>query len=386
MKSHAVWESERIFHRAHDFYAAVHEDVTRAKSGIDLEAYIFDDDELGHRVMEALKSAVQRKVAVRVIVDGLGASEWAARFIPDLLKAGVETRVFRPVPWLFLRLASNRVPPLWRMVRLFTFFNRRNHRKVWIVDGRIAYAGSLNISAHHLEKTEGGDGWRDTGVRVEGREVAELAWGFEKAWAASWRFGGGRRFFKGRLSALKPAALSGLVRLNDRAKARRWLFRNLLKRIVSAKSRVWITNPYFIPARSLVRELCQAAQRGVDVRILVPRRPDVRFIHLATAAFFEPLLRTGVRIYEYLPNVLHAKLLQIDDWATVGSSNLNNRSLLHDLEVDLVITHPESRMSLEEQFLKDLEQSEEVTSDSLRKRSRLGAFAGRVLLLFRYWM
>jgi len=386
MRGHAVWESEKIFHRAHDFYAAVLEDVLRARRSIDLEAFIFDDDELGHRVMEALKSAVQRKVAVRVIADGLGASQWAARFIPGLLKAGVETKVFRPVPWLFLRLASERVPPLRRMVRLFTFFNRRNHRKVWIMDGHIAYVGSLNISAHHLERTEGGEGWRDTGVRVEGREVAELAWGFEKAWAASWRFGGGRKFFEGRISALKPSGLSGLVRLNDRAKSRRWLFRNMLKRILSARQRIWITNPYFIPARRLVRDLCAAARRGVDVRILIPRRPDVHFIHLATAAFLEPLLRAGVRIYEYLPNVLHAKLLQIDDWATVGSSNLNHRSLLHDLEADLVITHEESRISLERQFQKDLELSEEVTSDSLKKRSRLGALAGRLLLLFRYWM
>jgi cardiolipin synthase len=122
------------------------------------------------------------------------------------------------------------------------------------------------------------------------------------------------------------------------------------------------------------------------VRIIVPRRPDWRFIHLAAAAFFEPLLRAGVRIYEYLPNVLHAKNLQIDDWVIVGSSNLNHRSLLHDLEVDVVITHKDSRESLESQFLKDIEESEEVTSRSLRKRSLLGALAGRLLLLFRYWM
>ncbi len=386
MKHNATWDTENIFHRANEFYNAVLEDISHARESIDLEVYIFNHDALGQRFMEALKEAAKRKVIVRVIADGFGAAEWASRYIPGLLNAGVDVRVFRPMPWFFLRTATSRVPPLNRIVRLLVSMNRRNHRKLWIIDGCIAYVGSLNISADHLEKAEGGGSWRDTGIRVEGSAVAELIWGFEKAWSASWRFGGRRSFFNRRLSAFRPDNQSGLVRLNDRLKSRRWLFRNLLHRISFSKTRIWITNPYFIPSRRLVLRLCLAARRGVDVRILVPRRPDHKLVHWVTSAFFKRLLRARVRIFEYLPSVLHAKLVQIDDWAIVGSSNLNHRSLLHDLEVDLVVTHEESKASLERQFLLDLTQSEEITSRVIGKRSWLGMLLGRILLLFRHWM
>lgn len=381
-----VWNKETLFHHARDFYKSVLEDVATVRTSIDLEAYIFDNDDLGRRVMEALKAASARGVMVRLLVDGFGAREWAARFIPELLAAGVDARVYRPVPWMFLRGASLRIPPLRRLIRLLTSINRRNHRKVWIFDNLIAYAGSINITAHHLDAADGGHNWRDTGVRIEGACVTELTWGFEKAWAQSWRLSARKlKYFK-RPPVPRPIPLKGLVRLNERARSRRWLFKDLLNRLFAAKSRIWITNPYFIPARRLVRALCQAAERGVDVWLLVPRHPDVPFIHPVSALFFNPLIESGVRVYEYLPSVLHAKLLQVDDWAIVGSSNLNHRSLFHDLEVDIVLTSRESLDSLSAQYLKDLESSEEISVESLRKRSFLGTLVGRILLLFRYWM
>lgn len=380
------WDSEQVFHHAHDFYGAVLGDIARAQRTIDLEIYIFSDDDVGHRFMEALREAAGRGVRVRVIGDGFGASGWAAHHVPGLLEAGVEARVFRPMPWRLLKMAANRLTLLNNMVGLFMTLNRRNHRKLWLVDGRIAYVGSLNISKNHLETAEGGANWRDTGVRVEGPAVAEMAWAFEKTWSISWRFGGWKRLFHGRHSMPKPRRHSCLVRLNDRIKSRKGLFRDLLNRISFSKRRVWITTPYFIPSRRLVRRLCRTARRGVDVRILIPRRPDVRFVQWVAAAYFDLLLPSGVRVFEYLPGVLHAKLVRIDDWATVGTSNLNHRSMLHDLEVDLVVTHDESKASLERQFLLDLTQSEEVTERTLESRSWMSALAGRILLLFRYWM
>ncbi|MFH0920219.1 MAG: phospholipase D-like domain-containing protein [Fibrobacterota bacterium] len=381
-----TWITERIFHCAREFYAAVLEDVGRARQSIDLEVYIFDDDALGRRVADALKTAAQRKVAVRVMADGFGAREWATRFIPGLLEAGVDARVFRPMPWALLNLATRRIPRLRPMIHLLTSINRRNHRKVWIIDGQIAYVGSINITAHNLSEAGEGVEWRDTAVRVEGEQVAALAWGFGREWTRSWRFRLLRKRYAASLSLPKPVPPKGLVRLNERGKSRHWLFNDLLHRISSSERRVWITNPYFIPARRLVRDLCMAAERGVDVRLLVPRNPDVAFVRWASAAFFKPLLHSGARIFEYLPHVLHAKLLQIDDWATIGTSNLNHRSLIHDLEVDLVITHEESKASLERQFLLDLRQSVEITSQALKERSWLGTLAGQILRLFHYWM
>lgn len=385
MESLAVWSSEQVFHRGRDFFAAVQADLAQAQQSIELEVYIFDDDALGRAMVDQLVAAAQRKVVVRVMVDGFGAPDWGARFLPALLAAGVDARVYRPLPWLFLRLSSVRVPSLNRMLRFLSSINRRNHRKVWIMDGRIAYVGSLNITAHHLDEAVGGANWRDTGVRLEGPQVGELAWGFEKAWAHAWRFQRYKRRPKG-TKPQRPPAFSGLVRLNDRARVRRRQFKDLLNLIDNAKHRVWVTNPYFVPARQLIRNLRRAAKQGVDVRLLVPRHPDVRFIRWVTAAFFQPLLKAGVRIFEYLPSVLHAKTLLIDDWATVGSSNLNHRSLIHDLEVDVVLTTQEAKRLLEAQFLDDLSRSEEFTPESMKRMSWLGVLAGRLLRLFRYWM
>lgn len=386
MKTAVIWDSELVFHQAHDFYETVLSDMATAASSIDLEVYIFRDDTLGNRFSAALKTAAERNVRLRVIVDGFGSAEWIAHSVPELLKAGVDVRVFRPMPWLFLTMTACRVPSLKRMLHLFAAINRRNHRKSWVVDKRIAYVGSLNICKDHLKMAEGGSNWRDTGLRVEGSAVAELISGFDKTWAQSWRFGERRRHFHPLFSSFKPFLQSGLVRLNDDARSRRWLFRDLLKRISAARRSIWITNPYFIPLPRLVLRLCTAAQSGIDVRILVPHRPDVWIIRWVTATFYAQLLRSRVRIFEYLPAVVHAKIVQIDDWAAVGSSNLNHRSFVQDLEVDLAVSHEDTRQSLSRQFLLDLTKAEEISVQSFSKRPLLGSLAGQIFLLFRHWM
>jgi cardiolipin synthase len=152
---------------------------------------------------------------------------------------------------------------------------------------------------------------------------------------------------------------------------------------VNATEKIWITNAYFVPDGSLVRALRAAAHGGVDVRIMVPRFSDVIFIPWVASAFHLGLLKAGVRVFEYQRSILHAKTVVIDSWGLVGSSNLNHRSLLHDLEVDVVVNTEEARGVLEQHFIEDMGNSVEVTLETWSHRPYIERMLGRLLLFFR---
>jgi cardiolipin synthase len=171
--------------------------------------------------------------------------------------------------------------------------------------------------------------------------------------------------------------------LNHTRRLRKRTYEELLHRISTAQSRVWLTNAYFAPSGKLARSLKAACERGVDVRILVPRNSDVFFMPWVATAHYVLILKYGGKVYEYLPRFLHAKTTVIDHWATVGSSNLNRRSLLHDFEIDLVLIDKTVKQTLADQFLTDLQSSEQV----LAARGGITAFLGRVISrLLKNWI
>ena len=186
---------------------------------------------------------------------------------------------------------------------------------------------------------------------------------------------------------LRRAPASGsFVRLNMRRSQRRDNYLDLLVMTLGAERRIWIENAYFVPDGSLVRVLRTAAEAGVDVRIVVPAVSDIFFIPWVTSAFHVGLLQAGVRIFEYTGSMMHAKTMLIDDWGLVGSSNLNHRSLFHDLEADVVLGSADAARSLEEQFEKDCAASREVTLLNWRERPWMERFLGRLLLWVRWVM
>lgn len=371
------WDSEELFTDGDVFFAAVIERIRTAQRSVKLESYIFNDDELGRLVINELCDAAGRGVSVRVIVDGIGSPLWERRFGPELRRAGVDYRIFHRIPFL-----QDRTRPRGRsepslLVRLRRL-NRRNHRKLIIVDDAIAWAGSMNISAVHSRKLSGDSVWRDTGIMVSGSDVSVLSAGFDHAFAPI-----GRRL-KRKRALLRYS--SELARLNSTRTLRRRNYRDLLLRLSRARERIWITTPYFVPTGEVLDVLEEAASRGVDVRLLVPSKSDVFFMPWVAAAFVYGLLRGGAQVFEYLPSVLHSKTILIDDWGTVGSSNLNHRSIFHDLEVDIVISRAESIAKLSELYLEDLQQSRQVTLSVWSARSWITRIMGRLLLLFRDWL
>lgn len=373
--------SEFIISDSMGFFENLLKDLKQAKQTIELETYIFNPDEVGKRIATELVEAAKRGVKVRVLVDGAGSPLWGDGLTQRLENVGVETRIFHPFPWRLWQWSRSwvRVSPILKAIYLLLKINSRNHRKVCIIDDEIAYVGSLNICQSHLDSQQWGEHWRDTAVRLQGTDFKELKTAFETAWDHMPIQERIREIFR-------HIHKNPNFRVNNTRHRRRILYKNLLRRMSRCKERIWITNAYFVPDNFLLKKLSDAAETGIDVRILLPERSDVFVLPWTSATFYLHLMRSGVRIFEYLPSMLHAKTLILDDWVSVGSSNLNHRSLLHDLEVDVNLRLPSSKKIVTEQFISDLERSKEVEIDSWEKRPLYQRIIGRMLLYMKYWI
>lgn len=374
--------NETIFSDGSTYFDALIEDIKQSTNSIEIETFIFDKDHLGDQISEALGAAAKRGVHVRILVDGAGSPLWTTNYAKKLEKAGAKTRVFHPFPWQLWNWSRSVVKLHWMLKWIYLLLksNSRNHRKVCIIDESIAYVGSANISKCHLDKTQGGDSWRDTVVRLFNADLSGLINAFNSAWT--------HQTIKERLKNIfRHVRQDPIIRLNYSRHRRRILHKDLLRKITNCKHRIWITNAYFVPDSFLLRRLKEAARKGADVRILLPKTSDVIMMPWASSTFYFSLLKAGVRIFEYLPSVLHAKSLIIDNWVLLGSSNLNHRSLLHDLEADINLSNPDSKKHLAELFLNDLEQSREVGLDSWHRiRPFRQRFMGRLVLYLKYWI
>jgi len=365
---------ETVFADSNQFFSALMRDIDEAVAHIDLETYIYDLDPLGREVAEHLAAASRRGVSVRLLVDGVGSLTSGSALARQLSADGVQVRIFNPLPWNVHHWAwaVPRLPWIVRLQHLLDVMYRRNHRKTCIIDRRIMWIGSFNISRSHLPQEQGGHNWRDTAIRLEGVDTENLQNAFNSTWENDRSLIPRRTF--------SPEA----IRLNH--SHRRKLRIDLLRRMARTSSRVWITNAYFVPSNLLLRYLKKAARRGVDVRILLPGTSDVFFMPLVSAMFYRNLLTAGVRIYEYAGGILHAKLMILDDWMTVGSTNIDYISLYHNLEVEAVVALPQTRKVLEDQFLHDLTRAEEIAIDHLPKYTRWKKILGQVLLSLKRWL
>ena len=385
------WQTEKLYYGGDPYFADVLAAINEAKRTVLLETYIYDPDPLGAKIEEALVKAAQRGVTVRVLVDGIGAARWIDRRSPEFDLSGARLRVYHPI--VFSKIASSFLQNLGFRKRAtsknwFSRINKRDHRKITMIDEERAFVGSLNVSRVHCLSLSGDKAWRDTGIQVTGDAIQDLVSAFDHAWLRSHAAGGKRRwrdtlFHLPFPFAPKNRELSPLVRLNYTLKLRRKNSKDFKARLKKAERRLWLTNAYLAPSAPLVRQISAAAERGLDVRLLVPRKSDVFFMPWVASSHYAPLLKAGVRIFEYLPRFLHAKSVFIDDWATVGTSNMNRRSALYDYEVDVVVTHAESLASLEEQFHKDMQLAEEILAARIGFSAVLGRFFA---FLFRRWI
>lgn len=302
--------------------------IDSAVHSVRLETYIFADDNIGLRVADALAHAAGRGVKVQVVVDGFGTGVWALELRARLDAAGGQLLIFRPAPW-------------WRLERRLL---RRLHRKLALIDERIAFIGGINIiDDRHYPDADPAPGPRfDFAVQCEGPVVAPIALAMRRLWRTL-ELLRGRRSAESKLPPVEmtppfregaPAALL----LRDNLRNRRTIEDAYLEAIAGARHRVVIACAYFFPGRTFRRALIQCARRGVRVALLVQGRVEYALQHYAQEALYARLLEAGIEIYEYDSSYLHAKVAVIDDaWATVGSSNIDPYSLLLAREANLLV-------------------------------------------------
>jgi cardiolipin synthase len=376
------WDTEEVFLDGDAYFERLMADIRSAKESLTLEVYIFNDDVFGNLFADALIEARARGLRVQIIVDGVGSHNFYLRLHRRLVEAGVQIKVYNPLPFYHPFLGKMGLKKklsalgfrLWRI-------NRRNHRKIFIIDERIIYLGSFNVTAEHTHlHTE--EKWKDIGARVTGEDVQYAVLQFKKLWKLR-DYLRGLKSFRKRLPGFRWKDSS--LRLNQSVISKGYYQRDLLKRIRNAKERIWLTTPYFIPTRKLIRELAKASRRGVDVKLLIASRTDVSLFRTLRAFYYSYLLKRRVRIFEYSQSVLHAKVFILDDWITLGSSNLNHRSFLHDLEADLSIQEKSNKQLITEDFIKSTATEVEITADYLKQRPWFDKLIARLLFLFKYW-
>ena len=373
---------ETLYFNGETYYAALIADILSAKKSVDMEAYLFAHDEVGLHVADALITAAKAGVKIRILIDAAGSPYWTTSFATMLEKEGILTKVFHPFPWQLWNWSRSVVkwPALLKWIYFILKANSRNHRKVCIIDEEKAYVGSFNISKCHISTDAGGGGWRDTAISLSQCDLSPLIQAFESVWS--------RVSIKERLyNTFRQVLRDPQIRLNHTRHRRRILYKHLLKKIRNCRTRIWITNAYFVPDNFLLKRLKEAAHSGVDVRILLPKKSDLMMMPWATCTFYYHLLKAGVRIFEYSPSILHAKSIILDQWACVGSSNLNHRSLLHDLEADIRISAVETTHILSEQFGEDLKSAHELSLKHWRNhRPWRQRCLGRLVLYLKYWI
>jgi cardiolipin synthase len=376
----SYWQKEDVFLDGDQYFDFLLRDIDSAQKLITIEIYIFNDDIVGKRITQHLIAAHKRGVEVQIIVDGVGSYSFFDRLYGEFEKHGIIVKMFHPLPILhpfygnlsFKQKVSAFFTRIWRM-------NQRNHRKIITLDSHTMYVSSYNFTIEHTQDYAQ-QKWKDMGVRVEGEHVKLAVLNFKKIWQL-------KEYLKMRqeIKPLLKHAKHSPLRMSSSMFMKRFLYRDLLQRIYKAENRIWLVTPYFIPKGRLILALGKAAKRGVDVRILISKQTDVRLFRTLQFFYYPYLLKKKVKVFQYNKTILHAKNFIIDDFITIGSSNLNHRSLLHDLEVDLSIQKQINKETISKDFIHSADPELEITLEHLKQRTLFDTFLSRLFFVFKYW-
>ncbi len=355
-----------LYVRGKDLFPAMAEAIERAAQSVHLETYGFGGDRTGRAFAGLLAEKARAGARVRVIYDAIGSIGLDPALETLMRNAGVQLLEYHPVaPWR----------PRWA-------WNRRDHRKILVCDGRVGFVGGMNLNDENAPAEAGGGDWRDAHVRVEGPAARDLDLLFLEVWSAQTG-----RWFE---SAGDAGARSGgaLVKIaaNQELMKRFVIRKAYVNALIAAREEVSIANAYFLPDWRIRRALAHAARRGVDVRVIVPGRSDSTAVWHAMRARYDALLSRGVRIFEWQGPMMHAKAVVVDrQWASVGTFNLDHRSLRHNLEVNANVLDRAFAAELAGQFELGLKGSREVLLADWRRRAWLDRARERLWTSFDYF-
>ena len=359
-------------------YAAMFKIIRNAKDHINLESYIIEDDETGRKFADLLLQKRAEGVQVNIIYDSLGSMNTPASFFQRLQDAGIQVAEFNPLNPL-------NAGEKWSLTH-------RDHRKILIADGKVAIIGGINISKvyssnplkrKHNEKPP--IHWRDTDIQVEGPAVAE----FQKLFLDTWmKQKGAKPAERNYFPELRESG-NALVRVigSTPGGSNRIPFVVYVSAISFAENSIHMTNSYFIPDDQIIKALTDAADRGVDVKIILPGITDSKLAFYAQRYHYSGLLKSGVKLYEHSTSLLHAKTATIDNvWSTVGSTNMDYLSLLNNDEVNAVVLNREFAVEMEKMFAGDLANSRQIQWEEWKKRPLLSRVREWFVNLFVRWL
>jgi cardiolipin synthase len=326
------------------------EAIRSAKTAFTYAQYFYEDGPPARDIVEAMSRRCLAGVKGHVLLDAVGSVNMPPEFREKLERAGCEVATFRPLD----PLEINRV-------------NNRNHRRILVVDGRIGFTGGSGASSKWMGNGLAQGQWRQTDVRVEGPVVNDLQAAFVESWLeATGRALGGRGYFGPPVT--RGNVVAQVVRSSP-ASGSYAMYTMFLLAITSARQRIYITNPYFVPDAEITDAMVRARQRGVRIVLVLPGKIDHEIVREASRAGFGRLLESGAEIYEYRTGLLHAKSMTVDGiWATVGSANLDRRSLALNDEINLVTYDREQVARLEKIFAVDLTHSQRIDLQNWQSR------------------
>lgn len=341
----------RLLRNGEEYFPRLLAEIDAAVESVYLETYIYAADGSGRMVADALQRAARRGVSVHLLLDGFGCADFPRRWREELQASGVQVLVFRPqISWLTLRRK-----------RL-----RRLHRKLALVDGRVAFIGGINIIDDISDRA--GAPRLDYAVELEGETVERIYASMRRLWVmVSW-IGLRKRHEHDKLQLLLPAATQGKVDFvfRDNLRHRNDIEQAYLKAIAAAQREIVIANAYFLPGRNFRHALVDAARRGVRVVLMLQGRVDHPLLHYATLALYDELLGAGLEIHEYHTSFMHAKVAVIDgNWATVGSSNIDPFSLWLAREANLVVRDAGFAASLRASLQQEMERGGRLVRHSV---------------------
>jgi len=334
-------------------FDAILEALRGAKKFIHLQYYIFDEDDIGNRILDILKEKASQGVEVRMIVDDVGSWELKRAFFKRMQRHGIEIYSFLTV----------RFPSLTSKV------NYRNHRKIVVVDGEVGFLGGINVADRYITGNPSYGIWRDMHLRIQGDAVNALQFVF----LIDWYFVSQNDIADMKYFPQKEAIGDKAIQIVTSGPDSDWaaIMMGYYQAISNAKEYVYIATPYFMPGESVLTALKASALGGVDVRILIPEKSDAYFTALCTNSYVKEMLLAGVKFYFYQPGFLHSKMMVIDDaLCTIGSTNMDFRSFEQNFEVNAFMYDEQLSLDVKSYFMDDIAQSRLIDIDEWRKRPR----------------
>lgn len=339
-------------------FDALAAELEKAEKFIHIQYYIIKPDEVFEKLEKVLVKKAKEGVEVRILYDSMGCRLMRRRDWKRLREAGIKTAEFFPA----------------KLKKLHLRINYRNHRKIAVIDGKVGFVGGFNIGKEYIGKDEYFKYWRDTHLKIAGEAVSGLNIRFVLDWnyATKQNLFTEKYFTENRSTEqYESKSKTGLQIISDGPDKKILNVRNnYLWLINNAKDHIYIQSPYFIPDDTIFTGLQVAALSGIDVRIMIPCKPDHPFVYWASYSYMNDLLEAGVRFYTYQPGFLHVKGVMADgEICSFGTANMDIRSFQLNFEVNAVIYHRETAMKMEEQFIKDMEVCNEITLYDYAKRS-----------------